>query len=92
MATTGRDQRREDRSARAVGLFGPTSAAALDALELMDLAWHDCYGETSPPEQVLEDVWVVSDGDLAQLVSAARLAVIDFRDLRLIANARRAAP
>lgn len=60
--------------------------AALDVIELMELAWHDCYGEPSPPEQVIDDVLTVSRGDLASLASAALLGVTDWRDLRLAAG------
>ena len=76
--------RADRRAARA-----PQADAALDVLELLELAWHDCYAEPSPPDQVIDDLWTVSDGDLARLVSAARLAVVDFRDLRMEADARR---
>ncbi|NDL55884.1 hypothetical protein [Phytoactinopolyspora mesophila] len=74
---------------RATELFGSQASAALDALELLELAWHDCYGDLSPSEQIIDDIWVVSDGDLARLISAARLAVTDFRDLRTNADALR---
>jgi hypothetical protein len=84
-----RSDRRRARTPRAAQLFGATAGAALDALELLELAWHDCYGESSPPEQVIEDIWTVSEGSLAQLISAAHLAVTDFRDLRVTADARR---
>lgn len=60
--------------------------AALDVLELMELAWHDCYGESTPPEQVIDDVLTVSQGDLPALASAALLGVTDRRDLRLAAE------
>jgi hypothetical protein len=86
-----RADRRAARAPRAAELFTSQAEAALDALELLELAWHDCYGEASPPDQVIDDVWVVADGDLARLLSAARLAVTDFRDLRLAADARRGA-
>jgi hypothetical protein len=85
-----RADRRNARKQRAIELFGPQADAALDALELLELAWHDCYGEPTPSEQIIEDIWVVADGDLARLVSAAHLAVTDFRDLRLTADDRRA--
>ena len=75
---------------RAIEFFGDRADAALDALELLDLAWHDCFGESSPPEEVVVDVWVVAGGDLAGLVSAALLAVIDSRDLRVNADMLRA--
>jgi hypothetical protein len=44
----------------------------------------------SPPIEVIEDVWTVASGDVAQLASASRLAVTDRRDLRLAADERRA--
>ena len=74
------------RSERADEVFGRQAGPALDALALLDLAWHDCYGEPSPPDHVVEDVWTVADGDIGRFVAAAHLAVIDFRDLRLTAD------
>lgn len=88
MATSSADRRRA-RSQRATEVFGKHADAALDALALLDFAWHDCYGESSPSEQVLEDIWEVSGTDLAQFVEAAHLAVIDFRDLRVWADKQR---
>ena len=63
----------------------------LDLLHLTDMAWHDCYGpqDLEVPLAVLDDVLLLAGGDLATLVSAARAAVIDFRDVRLAADARR---
>ena len=78
--------RRRTRSQRANEVFEGQAGAALDALALLDFAWHDCYGESSPPEQVIEDIWVVCNRDLAQFVAAAHLAVVDFRDLRMSAD------
>lgn len=86
---TSSDDRREARRPRATKHFGSQAHAALDTLALLDLAWHDCYEESSPPERIVEDIWLVSDGDLASFVSAAHLAVIDFRDLRMNADAVR---
>jgi hypothetical protein len=60
--------------------------AALDLLELTELAWHDCYGEVTPPDDVIADILVCSKGTLAGLASAARLAVQDARDLRVQAD------
>lgn len=40
----------------------------------------------TPPAGVMADVWLLADGDLGSLASAARLAVTDFRDLRLAAD------
>jgi hypothetical protein len=72
-------------------MFGKHKAdAALDLLELTELAWHDCYGEITPPEKVIDDILVCSRGDLGELAQAARLAVEDYRDLALRADDVRA--
>jgi hypothetical protein len=64
---------------------------ALDLLHLVDMAWHDCYGpsELEIPERILDDVLLLADGDLARLIQVARAAVIDFRDVRVAADAER---
>ena len=49
--------------------------------ELMEMAWHDCYAEVTPSEDVVDDVLLCSGGTLDGLVAAAHLAVIDRRDL-----------
>ncbi|GAB7007210.1 hypothetical protein JCM18899A_46850 [Nocardioides sp. AN3] len=85
-ATASNEDRQRARRPRATEAFRSKADAALDALALLDLARHDCYGESSPPEQVSENIWVVANGDLVELVSAAHLAVVDFRDLRLNAS------
>jgi uncharacterized protein (UPF0261 family) len=66
------------------------SGPSLDLLEIVELAWHDCYGEISPPEQVVDDILVLSLGTLEGLVSAARLALTDWRDARVGADKLRA--
>lgn len=83
---TSSEDRRQTKSHRAMEAFGRQADAALDALALLDFAWHDCYGEASPPEQVIEDIWTVANGDLGRFISAAHLAVIDSRDLRVNAG------
>ena len=86
---TSKADRRIARSQRASEVFGQNAEAAFDALALLDYAWHDCYGESSPSEQVMDDIWEVSEGDLALLVAAVHLAVVDFRDLRMWADKHR---
>jgi hypothetical protein len=56
---------------------------------LWDVAWRDTYGEITPPEAVIDDVFVMAAGDLCQLVGAAHLAVTDWRDLRVGADQMR---
>jgi predicted kinase len=47
----------------------------------MEMAWHDCYGEVAPSDDVVDDVLLCSEGTLDGLVNAAHLAVVDRRDL-----------
>jgi hypothetical protein len=69
-----------------IAAFGPDLApAALDLLELVELAWHDCYGEITPGEDLVDDLLLLSDGRLDQLVRAARSGVADWRDLKVAA-------
>lgn len=86
-----RAERRTARSARARDVFGGDSSAALDLLELTELAWHDCYGEVTPPDTVIDNIFICSGGSLATLVRAARTAVMDSRDLSLWADQVRSA-
>jgi hypothetical protein len=81
---------RRQRQAAVQDLLGDDSEAALDILELAELAWHDCYGEVTPPDSVIDDICVCSQGRLPDLARAARLAVEDYRDLRLWADDLRA--
>ena len=85
-----RADRRRARQARVRDLFGADADAAQDILELTEFAWHDCYGDSSPPDRVLDDIFVCSRGRLGDLARAARLAVEDYRDLRLWADDLRA--
>lgn len=86
----GRAQRRDARRPAVLEAFGPRlTNAALDLLELTEFAWHDCYGQTTPPDDVIADILVVAGGDLHAMVGAARLAVMDARDLRLAADSVR---
>jgi hypothetical protein len=43
------------------------AAAALDLLELLELAWRDCSGEVTPPDNVIADVVHIARGDMASL-------------------------
>jgi hypothetical protein len=82
--TIGRANRRKEREPRVAAAFGEHAAGAvLDLLELTELAWHDCYGEISPPEDVVDDILFCGGGDLGKVMSAARLAVQDVRDLKV---------
>jgi hypothetical protein len=85
-----RAERRAAREPLVTAAMGARSApAALDILELVELAWHDCYGEVTPPDDVVADIVVCARGDLDRFAAMARLAVEDSRDLRLAADAVR---
>jgi hypothetical protein len=88
----GSEQRRRERRAQVEMVFGARNAeAVLDLLHLADMAWHDCYpNDLEIAPDVLTDVLLCSDGDLAKLIRVARQAVIDFRDVRIAADAMRA--
>jgi hypothetical protein len=60
VAVNSRASRREQRRSKVVAAFGSKADAALDVLELTEFAWHDCYGEVSPPESVVDDILTVS--------------------------------
>lgn len=86
----GRAQRQAERSERFTEVFGEKTKAALDLVELMEYAWHDCYGEVTPPDGVIEDVLVCAQGSVEKMISVVCLAVTDWRDLRMWANEIRA--
>jgi hypothetical protein len=62
-----RADRRQAREPRAREPFGDAAPAALDLLEVTEFAWHDCYGEVSPPDAVIDDIFTCSEGRLHQL-------------------------
>lgn len=85
-----RADRRRDRTPSVVAAFGDHEAPiALDLLELTELAWHDCYGDVTPPEDVIADILLLSEGRLERLIQLARLAVTDWRDIKVAAEAFR---
>ncbi len=89
----GRTERFQERRPRVTPIFGDDPdvlRAVFEVLALMEMAWHDCYGEISPPESVIDDVLLCSGGKLSALIGAAHLAVIDRRDLSVRAAALRA--
>jgi hypothetical protein len=83
----GRAERMAERRPRVTAIFSDALASSvLDLLELTELAWHDCYGEITPPERIIDDILFCSGGDVVKLIHAARLAVRDWRDLTLWAE------
>ncbi len=89
----GRAERREVRRPRVEAAFGGDKARfALDLLELTELAWHDCYGEITPPEAVIEDMVLLSGGSIERLIQAVLLGLTDRRDLTLAADRVRNGP
>jgi hypothetical protein len=89
----GGEQRRNERRPRIEAEFHESHVdAALDLLHLADMAWHDCYGprDLEIPPGVLDDILLLARGDLARLARVTRQAVIDYRDVRVAADRRRA--
>lgn len=89
--TIGRTERRAGRRTKVAVLFADRTDRALDLLELVEMAWHDTYRETTPPEDVIDDILLLSEGNLRLLIRWARLAVADPRVLRAAADGVRAA-
>ena len=84
----GRAERFDSRKARVAAVFGTNERVLRQVygiFELLEMAWHDCYSEISPPEDVVDDVLLCSEGTIEGLVEAAHLAVIDWRDIKLAA-------
>jgi uncharacterized tellurite resistance protein B-like protein len=89
----GRAERWRERKPRAAALFGDdaTTLNAVEQLfELLEMAWHDVYGEITPSEQIVDEVLLCSGGTLSGLIEAARTAVRDRRDLSVWASTLRA--
>lgn len=89
VVAVGRVQRRAERQARFEQAFGTKSGIALDLVEVLEFAWHDCYHDMTPPDQVLDDIVVCARGSVEELITAARLAIADWRDLRVRADGLR---
>lgn len=84
----GKAARRAERASLVESVLGESQASAgLDLLELTEYAWHDCYGEITPPDDVILNILICSRGDLATMIRAAKLAVRDWRDLYMWAEA-----
>jgi hypothetical protein len=59
---------RAARAAQVEAVLGSAHAlATLDPLELVEFAWHDCHGEITPPDRVVDDILICSRGGLAQM-------------------------
>ena len=89
LMAVGRAERFEERKPRVIAVFGDdetTLHAVSRVLELMEMAWHDCYEEITPPDEVVDNLLLCSGGTLGGLIHAAHLAVIDSRDLAVWAS------
>jgi hypothetical protein len=91
----GADERFNEIRSRVVEVFGADDAMVervARVIRLLEIAWHDVYGDPSPPGEVVDDVLACSQGTIEGLVDAVSLAVTDWRDLRIAADARRRPP
>jgi hypothetical protein len=83
----GRAERRAERAELVASVLGDGLApAGLDLLELTEYAWHDCYGEITPPDEVILNILTCCQGDLAGMIRAAKVAITDWRDLQMWAD------
>lgn len=85
----GRSRRREDRRTKVAVLFADRTDRALDLLELLEMAWHDTHSEGTPPEDLIDDVLFLSQGNLRLLIRWARIAIADWRDVKSSAASAR---
>jgi hypothetical protein len=86
----GRAERFEERKPRVIATFGDdarTIRTVSRVLELLEMAWHDVYGEVTPSEEIVDDILLCSQGTLEGLIDAAHLAVVDWRDVVVWAHA-----
>ena|SRR3712207_1633026 len=82
-----RDRRRKGRKRAVERSFPPQHVdVALGILDLMELAWHDVYGEVTPSGVIIDDVLLIAQGDIAGLAAAAHMAVREWRDVRVSAD------
>ena len=82
----GREARRLGQLPRIRAEFPNHGDAIVQIIDLFELAWHDTFGDIEAPEAVMDDIFVLAAGDLVGFVGAARLAVQDWRDLRVAAD------
>src|SRR3954451_25238436 len=88
----GSEERFNAIRSRVVTIFGADDATVervARVIRLLELAWHDVYGELSPPDEVVDDVLMCSEGTIEGLVDSVSEAVTDWRDLRVAADAQR---
>lgn len=83
---TGGAERRNGRRTKVAVLFADRTDRALDLLELLEMAWHDTYGDATPPEDLIDDILLLSEGNLRLLIRWTRMAVTDWRDVRATAD------
>lgn len=88
--TVSRAERRAGRRTKVAVLFADRTDRALDLLEILEVAWHDVYGDITLPEEVVDDILLLSEGSLRHLIRWTRLALFDRRDVRLAADEARA--
>lgn len=83
-------ERRAARRPLVSALFADDTDAALAVLDELDAAWRSATAAPTPPRRVLDDVLLLSRGDVGRLRQAAEQALLDPRDLFLSADHERA--
>ena len=82
----GSSARREERRPQVENTFGSQTDRVLDLLELGDLAWHDCFDDDEIPPNLIDDIILCSEGDVAWAIHYVRLAILDWRDVKVSAT------
>jgi hypothetical protein len=90
--STNEEATRANRAGRVRDFFGDADVeSALEVLASFDAEWREVYGNSGAPQLVVDDVLVLSGGNLDQLRRAANAALRDWRDTRIAADRRRTA-
>jgi hypothetical protein len=84
-----RSERRAERRTKVAVLFADRTDRALDLLELLEMAWHDTFEEGTPPEDLVDDILLLSGGNLRLLIRWARIAITDWREVKAAAESAR---
>jgi hypothetical protein len=84
-----RAERRAERRTKVAVLFADRTDRVLDLLELLEMAWHDTYDEPTPPETLIDDILLLSEGNLRVLIRWARISISDPDTVRVEAGKAR---
>lgn len=80
----GQPGRRDVREKKIEAITGSNADnALLDLLDLAEFVWHDRYRELGPPEELIEQIFASSSGQIAKMVTLLRARLEDQRGPQL---------